>query len=383
MALHQRILFVDDDPRFIGGLRRLLHGRHSDWALEFVGDSHAAIETARRGGVDAIVTDLHMPGLDGFDLIEALQSDENTVDIPVVVLTGSIEADLKRRVLDCGAIDLLVKPIAADDLFAELRAILRIRQRQLKLKWTSEQLEDRVKRRTAELEASRVEIIWRLAAAGEYRDEDTGNHILRVGWYCRALALALGFDSELVQLLFLTSPLHDIGKIGIPDSVLLKKDKLTSEEWKLMKTHSEIGADILLRNPNTRVPEFASSLGPFQPVVESADNPFMTMAASIARNHHERWSGNGYPRGLKGEDIPMEARLVAVADVYDALRSARPYKKPFSHDKTMSIMREEAQDHFDPRVFEIFEQEAMQFIAIFRDLGDDDAGGQHNRNRTP
>lgn len=243
----------------------------------------------------------------------------------------------------------------------------------LSAKWRAEQqlrdyqqeLERRVQERTAALERSRLELMLRLAKAGEYRDEETGHHIVRVGEYTRLLAEALELDAEMVQLVSLTSPLHDIGKIGVPDRILLKPGRLDPEERRIVERHCEIGFRILLREPKG-IRVLLGNLALDLPTV--LDNPMAETASLIAHCHHERWDGNGYPRGLSGEAIPLAARLVALADVYDALRSERPYKAAFPPEKAHAILLEGRGTQFDPAVVAAYERVADSFHGVWDDL---------------
>lgn len=358
------ILFVDDEVNVLRALERALHGRCDGWNILTAQSADEALERARVTAFDAIVTDVTMPGRDGLELLTALQAQESTREIPVIILTGLSDVDLKRRALELGAVDLLNKPIITEDLIARLRSALRIKSQQDQLKAHNKTLERRVRERTAELEQSRVEIILRLAKAGEYRDEQTGDHVLRVGASSRALAERLGMRAEFCDTIALTSPLHDIGKIGIPDAILLKNGSLSPAEWTGMKRHCEIGYEILQQDPmglQESLRRLDISAGPVQ---HRTGNTLLKQAALIALCHHERWDGNGYPNGLAGARIPLEARIVCVADVYDALSHARPYKPAFPEDQVISIMTEESSWRFDPDVFEAFLQIKDVFRAI-------------------
>ncbi|MBN2211372.1 MAG: response regulator [Sedimentisphaerales bacterium] len=364
MAEKKHILFVDDDPAFLHGLRRLLFAQRKVWEMNFVLSADEALEETLQQHYDLIISDVSMPGKDGFELLGMLREREQTQDIPVIILTGGDELSYKRRALDMGATDLLNKPVSQEDLVARIWSALRLKSYQDELKQQKSLLENKVQERTAELEDSRLEIIWRLAKAGEYRDKETGNHIIRVGYISYLLAEQLGMDEEFKKLMFVTSPLHDIGKIAISDTILLKPGKLTPQERLDMQTHTTIGADLL--RPDARQKNALRaicSLGLYQ-AVSNNENPLLRMAAIIALRHHEWWDGSGYPDGLKGDAIPLEARIVALADVYDALRSQRPYKPPMSEEKAMAIMHEESLRHFDPMVYDAFlkRQEDLQVI---------------------
>jgi len=366
-----RILFVDDEPQVLEGLKRMLSCMDDHWEMSFASDADEALTYAATGSCDGIVSDLRMPGKDGFELLAELRGSEQTRDIPLVIVTGAGEHNLKRQALELGATDLLNKPVDREDLLARIKGMLRLKSVQDELKRHNAILEQRVRERTAELEASRIEIIWRLAKAGEYRDEETGNHIMRVGCYCRILAEELGMDRGFTELLFLTSPLHDVGKIGIPDSILLNKGKLSPEEWRIMQGHCAVGEAILLQQPKGMEPFLAWQVGDASEQAARPDNVLLEMAARIARAHHEWWDGTGYPDGLAGEEIPLEARIVAVADVYDALGSARPYKPAYAEDKVMAIMREENGTHFDANVFGAFENVLEGFRSIRAQYSDE------------
>lgn len=360
----KHLLFVDDEPNFLNGIRRMLRSHRNAWHMEFVNSVDEALEKTDQIDFDAIVSDVNMPLKNGLDLLESLRDREHTCNIPIIILTGNAETDLKRRALDLGATDLLNKPVGQEDLVARLRSVLRLKGFQDELRNQNEVLEERVRERTADLERARRDIIWRLAKAGEYRDEETGDHVIRVACCSRTLAQALDLTADEVQSIFLTSPLHDLGKIGIPDRILLKDGPLDDTERAIMEHHCEIGASILLAQPKGMAAfiEGPAALVDDDKVYES--DALREMAATIIMTHHEKWDGTGYPKGLQGDDIPLCGQVVAVADVYDALRSQRPYKSAFSVEKTMAIMREGRGSHFSPEVFDTFERVAKDFEEI-------------------
>jgi response regulator RpfG family c-di-GMP phosphodiesterase len=312
---------------------------------------------------------MSMPGKDGFDMLAALAADEATRDLPVVILTGQQDRALKRRALEEGAADLLTKPADAEELIARIRSVLRLKASQDDLKAANRTLEEKVARRTEQLERAHLDAVWRLAKAGEFRDEETGAHVARVGCISRTVAEGLGLDRPSTERLFLTAPLHDIGKIGVPGEVLLKRGRLSTEERRIMERHCVIGSEVLLSEPQG-MRAFLEWKG-FGPVAaETPPSGHLDMAATIALGHHERWDGQGYPRGLAGEAIPIEARIVALADVYDALRSDRPYKVGYTQERTMAIMRDEAGTRFDPDAFAAFEaamDEIQEIVSRFAD----------------
>lgn len=357
----QKILFVDDEPHFLNAIERMLHSYQSKWDLDFATNVGEAYNKALNNNYDAIVSDITMPQKSGFDFLRMLQQTQKTSYVPVIILTGNAEASLKREALSLGAADLLNKPIMREDLVARLQSILRLKHFQDQLSEFNEKLAAKVKERTRELELSRQDLMWRLAKAAEYRDEETGDHVTRVAVKCLTLSIQLGLDSESAERIFLASPLHDVGKIGITDAILLKPGKLTPEERRIMQTHTDIGAAILTEAPQG----MHYLLGEQVELMKTfANEPLKQTAANIAISHHEKWDGSGYPKGLKGDAIPIEGQIVAVADVYDALRSIRPYKPAFDVDKVMGIMRSERGKHFSPLVIDAFEKVQPEFEEI-------------------
>jgi response regulator RpfG family c-di-GMP phosphodiesterase len=313
---------------------------------------------------DVVIADIGMPERDGFNLLAELREGERTKDLPVVMLTGLGDDDLKCLALNQGATDLLSKPVSFEDLMARIRSVLRLKSCQDELRQLNDTLQRKVVERTRELEDSRIDIIWRLAKAGEYRDEATGDHIARVGCYSRLLGKEMNLPEPFVEMLFLTAPLHDIGKIGIPDSILLKPGKLSPQERSLMQRHSAIGAEILRQEPRGQRLLLSFAAGETRSQWMGKDNRLLDMAVSIAMGHHERWDGHGYPAGRSGDDIPVEAQIVALADVYDALCSIRPYRPAFPEREALAIMKTQSKGQFAPRVYHAFEK----LVKPFRDV---------------
>ncbi len=363
----RRILFIDDEEQITRTLNLLLGRRHRDWDLVFQNDPRQALAYAAENDLDTIVTDISMPVLTGFEVIERLRAMPRHAGTPIIVLTGNAEADQKRRALDTGADDLLSKPVLLEDLTARLQSALRIKEQQDLLRDANRLLEARVAERTQQLAQSRLDILLRLGRAAEYRDEDTGHHIVRVGLYAKMLALELGLPREFADRLVMAAPLHDVGKIGVPDSILLAPRRLSPEEWAVMQTHPQIGWGIL-----SEVSPVLSSLTTIegQALEPVADNPLLECAATIALTHHEKFDGSGYPRSLAGESIPIEGRIVALADVYDALSSERPYKPPFPEEKVLAIIAEGSGSHFDPAVAAAFGRRREQFDEVRRRYND-------------
>ena len=365
----KRILFVDDEPNFLSGLRRMLRHQGIVWDMAFVQSVDEAIEETGKHAYDAIICDVRMPERDGFDLLKELAGSERTMGIPVIMLTAGRDDDSKCIALNLGATDLIDKPIQREDLLARIRSVLRLKSSQDDLKELNATLEQKVVMRTEDLKRSHLDIIWRLAQTSEYRDEQTGRHIVRVACYSRIVARQMQLSDDFVETLYMSAPLHDIGKIGTPDRILLKPDKLTPEEHKVMEQHCRIGYEILTKSPEEL---WGSGNWPgSQPgLSERIGNRFVDMAASIALSHHERWDGQGYPEQLRGEEIPLAARIVALADVYDALASERPYKRAFPEGKTLEIIEGGPESQFDPAVYAAFEELTEQFRAIQTRLAD-------------
>jgi len=358
-----RIVFVDDEPDYLEALKTMLRPNLSEWDMRFFSSVDETLAGLKNDPADVVVSDVQMPGKSGMDLLKALKTIPDIENVQVIIITGSNERDLKRRSLQMGASDLLNKPIQYEELVARVRNVLQLKRNYDEIKDYNTFLNEKVRERTHQLELARIAVTVHLAKAGEYRDEETGEHIIRVGWYSRILAGYLGKQQEYCDMIALAAPLHDIGKIGIPDFVLLKPGKLNSEEWLIMKRHVAIGHHILNKDFYS-----ASRLMPeldWSSMHKADDYPIMHMAGEIALYHHEKWNGEGYLNGRSGKDIPIEARIVALADVYDALRSERPYKKPFSHEHAVEIIRTERAQHFDPELVDLFLEHENEFSEIY------------------
>jgi putative two-component system response regulator len=360
-----RILFVDDDPNILGMLKRVLHKHGDSLEADYRESVDGALTAIEGRDYDVIVTDVRMPNKDGFVLLRTLRDSDKTRRLPVIVLTGDYDRTLKRRALDLEATDLLNKPIGSEDLLARIRSALRLKSYQDQLANQVATLDEMVRERTAQLEHAHREVVWRLAKAGEYRDDQTGNHLIRVACYSWAIARAIGKDAEFLELIFLASPLHDIGKIGIPDRILLKPGKLTAEERMSMQQHTTMGVGILSSIPKAAEISFWElvqgpwEIGDASPISPGnrgsvPEIPLLRMATAIAHYHHERWDGSGYPEGWGGAAIPIEARIVAVADAYDAITTRRPYKEPLPESHALQVLCQDAGSHFDPDVASAF-----------------------------
>jgi len=292
-----------------------------------------------------ILLDLLMPGMDGFQVMEGLKEIEPDGYLPVLVITA--QPGHKLRALQAGAKDFISKPFELAEVLARVHNMLEVRLLHKELHSFNDVLEQRVRERTADLQESYLETIFTMTRAAEHKDEDTGAHVQRISYSSRELARMLGLDEEFVDTIFFASPMHDIGKIGIPDHVLLKPGPLTPDEWEIMKGHALMGSKIL----------------------GDSKSPYLKMGAEIALNHHESWDGGGYPNGARGEAIPLAARIVNICDVYDALRSKRPYKPACDHLKTVGIVtRGDGRTHperFDPAILAAFKQHHHSFRDIF------------------
>jgi putative two-component system response regulator len=327
---HARILIVDDEPGNIELLRRLLE-RAGFHKLETTSDPREAAPLYVQTRPDLILLDLHMPHLDGFAVMDQLNQIAEASYLPILMLTGDLSAEARREALSRGAKDFVNKPFNPDEVLLRIRTLLETRFLYLQIQSQNQMLEAKVRERTRELEAAQLEILERLARAAEFRDDTTGQHTERVGQMAALLARELGLPDAQVSLVRRAAPLHDVGKIGIPDSILLKLGPLTPAEFELVKTHTTIGARILSGS------RFA----------------LLRLAEEIAFSHHERWDGNGYA-GLAGNQIPLAGRIVAVADVFDALTQKRPYKAAWPLDDAVAEIDRQRGRQFDPDVVDAF-----------------------------
>jgi putative two-component system response regulator len=348
-----RVMVVDDEPTNIKVACRYLE---TAGYTQFIttSESPKALDLIRDQRPDVVLLDVMMPQVDGLAILEAVRADPALRYLPVIILTASNEARTKQRALELGATDFLHKPVDPSELLPRVHNVLMFKAYQDHLKRYAEELEEAVRLRTAEVEASRQDLIFCLARAAEFRDDDTGHHILRVGRYAGMIAAQLGFNNKFVKLIEQAAQLHDVGKIGIPDSILLKPSTLDPEEFETIKKHCGFGKRIILPLPDTEWTRLKTHTNIGSRIMDVASSPVLIMAARIAVTHHEKWNGTGYPLGLAGEDIPIEGRIVAVADVYDALSSARPYKPPFPREQCVSIMQDQRGIHFDPGVLDAF-----------------------------
>ena len=340
------ILVVDDDTGVQNMIKRIL-GR-SGYRVQTARNGEEAYAVVSESLPDLIILDLSMPGIDGFEVATHLKSNPTTREIPIILITGLDNSENHVKALDIGINDFLSKTAEPEEILARTRSHLRIKQLNDQLNSNRIALEKTVDLRTEQLKNASLEVIWRLTAASEYRDNETGAHIKRMSHYSAAIARMMGLRKKTIETILYSAPMHDIGKIGIPDDILLKTGKLNAEEWRIMKSHTIIGANILK----------GSKIG------------FVRMGAMIALTHHEKWDGSGYPNGLKGRQIPLAGRIVALADVFDALTSKRTYKKPFPVQESNRIIEQGRGTHFDPEVVDAFfaiQAEILQIKSMFED----------------
>lgn len=320
------------------------------------GSGAEAVKLARKAAPDVILLDLQMPDMDGLEVTRKLKKDPSSARIPVIIVTGLDDVHARVEALRLGADDFLIKPPHVAELHARVRSLVKVKAYNDHLLNYQKELEDQVAERTLQLNEtleelkkihdrlknSSLDTIYCLSRAAEYKDEDTATHLQRISNYSATIGREIGMNENEVELMLYASPMHDIGKIGVPDRILLKPAKLTKTEWKIMKQHTVFGGKIL--------------------TVDS--NGFIRVAQTIALTHHEKWDGSGYPKGLKGSEIPLVGRVAAVADVFDALSSNRPYKKAFSVEKSFQIIGEGSGGHFDPSVVDSFFNVKEEILSI-------------------
>ncbi len=316
------LLLVDDEPANLQVLRNILADQYR---LLFARDGERALELASRERPDLILLDVMMPGKSGHEVCKALKQKDDTSGIPVIFVTALSDVDDEALGFDLGAVDYITKPVSPPIVRARVRNHLSLV-------------------RIDELVQTRLAVIQRLGRAAEYKDNETGLHVIRMSHFSRLIALSAGASEAWADTLMNAAPMHDVGKIGIPDAILQKPGKLDENEWAVMQSHAEIGAEI--------IGEDGSEL--------------LNMAREVALNHHEKWDGSGYPAGIQGNNIPLSARIVALADVFDALTSERPYKKAWSVDDAIGLIREQSGQHFDPELVEAFFR-CLPDILIVRD----------------
>jgi two-component system response regulator RpfG len=326
------ILIVDDQSTSRAILEQVVRGMDARVAVEGFARPVDAVLWATRSVADLILVDFMMPEMDGIEFVRRLRALPGYDSVPIVMVTVNEDRRVRYEALDAGVTDFLTKPVDARECLARCRNLLTLRRQQLALEDRKRMLEGMVEDATRDVRARERETLMLLARAGEYRDEETGYHLVRMAQYSYLVAGAMGLGRNEAETIELAAPLHDIGKIGIPDHILLKAGALDEAEWVAMRQHPVIGYEIL----------------------KGSASQYVRMGALIALGHHERYDGSGYPNGLVGDHIPLPARIVAVADVYDALTSERPYKKAWPADRAIGLLKEQRGRHFDPRVVDAF-----------------------------
>jgi putative two-component system response regulator len=326
------LLVVDDTPLNLDLLRDVLS---PFYRVRLATSGESALKLVKKTPPDLILLDIMMPGMDGYAVCQTLKADPRYAHIPVIFVTAMSETHDETHGFEVGAVDYITKPISAPVVLARVKTHLALHNQHIAL-------EQQVRERTEELHETRLQIIQRLGRAAEFKDNDTGRHVIRMSHYARIMALKSGVPEEEADLIFNAMPMHDIGKIGIPDRILLKPGPLNEEEWAIMRQHPQIGAEIIGENKH----------------------PLMQYARTIALTHHEKWDGSGYPNGLKGEAIPFVGRLAALADVFDALTNKRPYKDAWSIEKALQIIHDDVGKHFDPGLMPYFDASIDEFKQI-------------------
>jgi putative two-component system response regulator len=311
-----------------------------------------AVDAAGMEVPDVVLLDAQMPAMDGFQVTEALKGSERTRTVPVIMVTVLEDHFSRLRALKAGVQEFLTKPVDRSELSLRVKNVLQLKEYANFLADRNRTLEQMVQERSRQVLGSYRETIETLCRAAAYKDEESGGHVRRISYYAEDIALAVGMNQDFCEAIHYASPMHDIGKIAIPDAILFKRGPLTQEEWEIMKSHAAVGAQL----------------------IGSGDSPYLRMGAEIAMHHHERWDGSGYPGRLKGQVIPISARIMNICDQYDALRSERPHKKALSHEAAVEILTvgdgRTMPGHFDPDVLEAFKRSAGRFREIFESIKD-------------
>lgn len=361
-AENARIMIVDDTPSNLDVLSAILEGQ--GYEVQRFPRADLALRSAEFAPPDMFMLDIMMPEMNGFELCARLKAMPDIADIPVLFLSALSDVEDKVKAFTAGGVDYITKPFQEKEVLARVKTHLTMRRMHAELVEYNHNLEALVVERMRDVYDSQMATLAAISALSEWRDLDTGTHIERTRMYCRILAQDLSENpvyyrevtESFITDIYHAAPLHDIGKVGIPDAILLKPAKLTPVEFEFMKSHTLIGARTLEK-------------------VQAAfpGNEFINTGIKLARTHHEKWDGSGYPNGLKGMEIPLEGRIMAIADVYDALRAKRPYKGPLTHQEACAILREESGTHFDPTLIACFNRHADEFDAIARNMEADKA----------
>jgi len=337
-----KVLICDDSITNVLILEKLLESEGFTDVTKLT-DPTKVLPTMQEHNFDLLLLDIEMPSMNGFEVMQQIQESHIGKQlVPILILTGNQDSEVRNKALESGAQDFVNKPFDQTEVVLRVKNLLRVRLAYLSQSRIAEELEKKVVERTAELENATSILIKRMAQAGEMRDTDTGKHVMRVGQYARILSDAVGLPPEISYVMEKAAPLHDLGKIGIPDSILLKNGRLTDEEREVMNTHAQMGADLLAEH----------------------ESMLIQMAASIALTHHERWDGEGYPNKLSGESIPIEGRITAISDVFDALTTVRPYKDAWPIEKAVDLIKDEAGKQFDPNLVELFLRDLEKIVEV-------------------
>ena len=355
----ETIMIVDDTPENLQILSAML--RRQGYGVSAFPRGKMALAAAERKRPDLILLDINMPEMNGYEVCVAFKSKPALSEIPIIFISALSDTEEKVRAFKSGGIDYITKPFQMEEVYARVDTHLQLHRSREVMRQFNDQLKIQVADQVEEINRSQLAMIFALAKLSHTRDDDTGLHLERVQHLCRILARALAtsptfaetLTADYIECIFHASPLHDLGKVGIVDAILLKPGPLTSEEFEIMKTHTTIGA-ATLESVHKQYPK----------------NEFIKMGIDIAKHHHEKWDGSGYPDGLDGETIPLSARIMALVDVYEALRARRPYKEPFPHEKSKAIIIDGREKHFDPRLVDSFIEIDDQFDAIYTKLTD-------------
>jgi putative two-component system response regulator len=346
----QTVLAIDDAFTSLQGYQRLLRQLDGIEVVPYT-TARAALMYAENNPVDLVITEYDLEPETGLDFVMKFRKVPDRKGIPIIMISGKNENDIRNKVFDEEVDDFLHKPADPVQFLARVRSLLKLRSKDLELAERAEQLAETVRDRTSEILLAEEETIFRLTRAAEYRDKETKNHIVRMGHYARLLAARIGRSTADQELIFLAAPMHDIGKVAIPDSILLKEGKLTPTEWEVMKSHARAGYEIL----------------------KESDSPVIKCGAEIALAHHEKWDGSGYPQGIKGKDIPLTGRICALTDVFDALVSTRPYKKAWPLNEVLETLKKGKGQHFDPALVDDFLQIIPDVQKVRKALPDSEA----------
>ena len=356
----ENIMLVDDTPENLQILSAML--QRKGYVVSAFPRGKMALAAAERKLPDLVLLDINMPEMNGYEVCESFKSKPRLRDIPIVFISALSDTDDKVRALKCGGVDYISKPFQMEEVYARVDTQLQLHNAQKVMRQFNEQLKAKVAQQVEEINNAQLAMLFALAKLSHTRDDDTGLHLERVQHLCKILAAALAdlspynytITPEFITTIYHTSPLHDLGKVGIVDAILLKPGRLTDDEFEIMKTHTTIGAETL-ESVHRQYPK----------------NEFINMGIEIAKYHHEKWDGSGYPTGISGEDIPLSARIMALVDVYEALRARRPYKEPFSHEKSKAIILEGREKHFDPAIVECFLTIEADFESFYSSMVDE------------